>query len=131
MLGDAVEIAEAAHEGVPQAAEVCTVLHLLGEDVTGIDFSGDVEDVDCTVLDPFSGAVLAEFEMATFFMVVVLAQMTAAALSLYTMVGSALSRSGLPAKSNPSARLRTPTVILAPSLVAKILASQELRDVWS
>ena len=59
LLGYAVEIAEAAHEGFPQAAVVCAVLHLLGEDVAGIDFARDVEDVDCAVLNPFAGAVLA------------------------------------------------------------------------
>ena len=59
-LSDAIEGAEAAHEGVPQAAVVHAILHFLGEDVTGVDFSGNVEDVDCTVLNPFTGAVLAE-----------------------------------------------------------------------
>ena len=60
LLSDAIAGAEAAHEGVPQAAVVCAVLHLLGEDGTGVDFAGDVEDVDCTVLNPFAGAVLVE-----------------------------------------------------------------------
>ena len=55
MLSDAIEGAEAAHEGVPQAAVVCAILHFLGEDVTGVDFAGDVEDVDCTVFSPIPG----------------------------------------------------------------------------
>ena len=61
LLGDAVEVAETAHEGVLQTEEVCAILHFLGEDVTWVDFSGDVKDGDCTVLHPFTGAVFAEF----------------------------------------------------------------------
>ena len=61
LLGDVVEVAEAAHEGVLQTAEVRAILHFLGEDVTWVDFSGDVKDGDCTVLHPFPGAFLAEF----------------------------------------------------------------------
>ena len=47
LLGDAVEVAEAAHEGVAQSAVVCTILHFLSEDVTGVDLAGYVEDIDC------------------------------------------------------------------------------------
>ena len=61
LLSDAVEVAEAAHEGVAQSAVVCTILHFLSEDVTGVDLAGDVEDVDCTILHPFPGAVISEF----------------------------------------------------------------------
>ena len=61
LLGDAVEVAEAAHEGVAQAAEVGAILHFLGENVTGVDLAGNVKDGDGTVLYPFTGAVLAEF----------------------------------------------------------------------
>ena len=39
LLSDAVEVAEAAHEGVSQSAVVCAILHFLGEDVTGVDFA--------------------------------------------------------------------------------------------
>ena len=59
LLSDAVEVAEASHEGVPQTAEVGAILHFLGENVTWVDFAGDVKDSDCTVLYPFPGTVLA------------------------------------------------------------------------
>ena len=65
LLGDAVvEVAEAAHEGVPKVAEVGAILHLLGEDVARVALAGNVEDIDGAVLNPFAGAVLTEFQMA-------------------------------------------------------------------
>ena len=64
LLGDAVEVAEAAHEGVPQAAVVGAIFHLFGEDVAGVDLVGDVEDVDSAILNPFAGAVFTDFQMA-------------------------------------------------------------------
>ena len=64
LLGDAVEIAEGAHEGVLKAAVVGATFHLLSEDFSGVALAGDMEDVDGAVLNPFAGAVLAEFQMA-------------------------------------------------------------------
>ena len=64
-------------------------------------------------------------------MVVVLAQFTVALLSLQTKIASELSARGAPARVKPLERLQTATVILRPLLVARISASQELREVSS
>ena len=61
LLSDAVECAEAAHEGILQAVVVCAILHFFGENVARVDLAGNVEDFYCTVLNLFAGAVLAEF----------------------------------------------------------------------
>ena len=80
--GDAVEFTEAAHEGVTKAAEVGPVFHLLCEDITGIALACNMEDLDAAILNPFTGAVVPKLHMAHIFMVIVLAQFTAALLSL-------------------------------------------------
>ena len=64
LLVDAVEVAEAAHEGVSKLAEVIAIFHLLGEDVAGVALAGNVEDFDGAILYSFAGAVFLEFQMA-------------------------------------------------------------------
>ena len=67
LLGDAVEVAEAAHEGVTKVAEVGAIFHLLGEDVAGFALARDMEDIDGAVLNPFAGAVFMESKMGDVF----------------------------------------------------------------
>ena len=62
--GDAVEFAEAAHEGVTKAEEVGPIFHLLCENITGITLACNMEDLDAAILNPFMGAVVPKFHMA-------------------------------------------------------------------
>ena len=64
LTGDAVEFAEASHEGVTKAAEVGPIFHLLCENFTGIALACDMEDLDAAILNPFTGAVVLKFHMA-------------------------------------------------------------------
>ncbi len=41
-----------------------TVFHLLGEDVAGITFASDMDNLDNFVLDPFANFRIAKFKMA-------------------------------------------------------------------
>ena len=61
--GDAVEFAEAAHEGVTKTAEVGPVFRLLREDATGISFASNMEDFDEVILNPFTDSVVLKFHM--------------------------------------------------------------------
>ena len=63
LLGDEVEVTEAAHEGVPKLAEVGAIFHFLCADVARVALAIDVEDIDGAVLNSFAGAVLTEFQV--------------------------------------------------------------------
>ena len=43
-LGDSIGIAETGHERITKVTEVGTILHFLCEDVTGIAFSGNMDN---------------------------------------------------------------------------------------
>ena len=61
------EFSEAAHEGILKTAEVGQVFHLICEDVTGIALSGDMEDIDAVIMNPFTGTVFPKFHMVHIF----------------------------------------------------------------
>ena len=51
------------HEGVPETPEVCGILHFSGEDVTWIDFSGDMSDSGSLVLMGFADFIFAKINV--------------------------------------------------------------------
>lgn len=52
------------HEGVPEAAKASAVLHFFREDVSRVDFSSNVMNVDGAITDPFTNGVFTKFDVA-------------------------------------------------------------------
>ncbi len=48
------KIREAGHERVPESPEMCTIVHFLSKDVSGIELPGHMLDVGSVVLDPLA-----------------------------------------------------------------------------
>ncbi len=44
-------------------AELCTITHLLHEDVSRIDLLRDVTNLKCLILDPFANGVFAKLDV--------------------------------------------------------------------
>ena len=59
-----VEVAEATHEGVSEAAEVTGVPDFLGENVAHVVLADDVGDLDDVVLDPLADLVFLELHVS-------------------------------------------------------------------
>jgi hypothetical protein len=55
------------HEGIPKAAEICTITHFLGEDTRRIAFATDMFDKTCSVFHPITRGVLSVLNMAITF----------------------------------------------------------------
>ena len=51
------------HHAIAQTPKVCGIFHLFGENVTGIDDAGDVDDHDITSVMAFTCHILAKVEM--------------------------------------------------------------------
>ena len=51
------------HEKVSEAAEMGTVLHLLSEDIGGIDFPSNMDDIQSLVLHPFPDGIFTELDV--------------------------------------------------------------------
>ena len=52
------------YEGVTQCAEVSGVAHLFGEDVAGVDGSGDVVNIHFLGLDTVANSAILEVDVA-------------------------------------------------------------------
>jgi hypothetical protein len=57
------KVREMGHERVPETAEVHAIVHFLGENVSRIDFSGNMLDLKSLVLHPFVNGVFAKLNM--------------------------------------------------------------------
>ena len=55
------------HEGIPKAAEICTITHFLGEDIRRISSATNVLNGYCFVCYPFTCSVLFVLDMAITF----------------------------------------------------------------
>jgi hypothetical protein len=61
------KVGEVTHERIPQPPKVCPVPHLFGENVSGIDTSADVEDIQSFILNPFKDRVLLQLHVPDLF----------------------------------------------------------------
>jgi len=55
------------HEGIPKAAEICTITHFFGEYIRRIASATDVFDRNCFIRDPFTCSVLSVLDMTITF----------------------------------------------------------------
>jgi hypothetical protein len=63
----AEESREATHERISQPPKVCSIPHFFGEDVSGINTSTDMEDIQSFILYPFINRVFAELHVSDLF----------------------------------------------------------------
>eukprot|EP00956_Cyclotella_meneghiniana_P007921 scaffold10518_cov43-Cyclotella_meneghiniana.AAC.3 len=117
-------ILDTHHHEVAAATEVSGVAEFFGEEVAGIDDTGNVFDLDKAELMGFTYVVLFEIHVFGALFVTEAAHWTHASLSLYTVILSLASDMG-----RWRARLRMCSSPVMHWFVATISASQELRDV--
>jgi hypothetical protein len=61
------KIKKTKHERVSEAAEMGAVLHFLGEDIGGVDFPRNMENIQSFVLHPFPDGILMELNVTSRF----------------------------------------------------------------
>jgi hypothetical protein len=108
---------------------VCPVPHLFGENVSRIDASTDVEDIQSFILDPFTDRVLVQFHVSDLFRSHGMRPLDASCIIIERGEGVKVSEISNPLDRTLSAKWRMPMTDLEASFVAWILASLELRAV--
>ncbi len=61
------KIRKTKHEKVSKAAEMGTVFHFLGEDIGGVDFPRNMDDIQSFVLYPFLNGIFTKLNVTSHF----------------------------------------------------------------
>ena len=74
------KVGETTHERIPQPAKVCSIPHFFGEDISRINTSTDMEDIQSLILYPFTNRVYAELHVSDLFRIHVMRPLDASCI---------------------------------------------------